>query len=314
MVAGVAIVLPHGARLDRVTPAYAVAIWASALALRALASVIAALLVVLVLPHSPALDTFSHWCGSAALPLIGVNIELNGQRVSDAATLLPTLIVGGSLVVVAFGTIRALRGIRRLVSKHALGTGPRESVILGGPDVVLASAGFAHPRVLVSAGALVALDDDELAAALAHEQGHIARRHRFALLFAALCRGVARFLPGTRAASAELLFHLERDADRWALEQRHEPLALARAITKARGTFAVGPSYAALDGSRSLERVAELVERPGEPTSTPVAVRILAAAMVGLVLALFVWVPTAAAAGIAQLARDHPAHHCDHGH
>ena len=82
-------------RLDRVTPAYAVAIWASALALRALASVIAALLVVLVLPHSPALDSFSHWCLSAALPLIGVNVELNGHRVSDAATLLPTLIVGG---------------------------------------------------------------------------------------------------------------------------------------------------------------------------------------------------------------------------
>jgi hypothetical protein len=306
--------VPHRLRLDRVTPAYAVAIWASALALRALVSVMVALLVVLLVPHSPALDAFSHWCWDAVVPAVGLHVELNGHHVGDAATLLPTLIVGGSLFAVAVGVARALRAIRQLVARHALGAGPRESVILGGSDVVLASAGLARPRVLVSAGALVALDDDELEAGLAHEHGHIARRHRFALLFGELCRGLGRFLPGTRSACAELVFHLERDADRWALAQRHEPLALAGAITKAKGAFAAGTGYAALDGSRVVERVAQLVERPIESTGTPVGIRLVAVAMVTLALGLFAWAPATAAAGLAELARDHPAHHCDDRH
>jgi Zn-dependent protease with chaperone function len=84
-------------------------------------------------------------------------------------------------------TAREVRAARRLV-RQALDRGPRNSLILGGPEVMFAVAGMAHPRVLVSAGALTALDDNELAAGLDHEQAHIAHRHRFVMLLALGCR------------------------------------------------------------------------------------------------------------------------------
>lgn len=306
--------MPHHLRLDRVVPVHAIAVWMSALALRALVSVMAALLVVLVMPHSRFLDSLSHWCSDSMLPVLGLQVELNGHEVGDAATLVPTAIVGGSLFVVAAGVVRAARTISRLVSRQAIGEGPRESVILGGGDVLLAATGLAHPRILVSAGALVALDDDELAAGLAHEHGHIARRHGFLLLFAELCRGLGRFLPGTRRACSQLIFHLERDADRWALAHRHEPLALAGAIRKAQGPLAAGPAHAALDGGYVPERIAQLIDRPPAPNATPAAIRGLAVAMVGLALGLFAWAPATAAAGLAEFGRAHPAHACNDRH
>lgn len=132
---------------------------------------------------------------------------------------------------------------------------------------MLAVAGLTRPRVVVSAGALTALDDDELAAGLAHERGHIARRHRFVLAGAHVCQAVAAGIPGTRSVVRELAFHLERDADRWALTRRHDRLVLAAAICKA--AVASGPATSRLTSlgggrHRTHERVAELLD--DEPT------------------------------------------------
>jgi len=88
----------------------------------------------------------------------------------------------------------------------------------------------------------VCLDDEELAASLEHERGHVARRHRFALVIAEVCRASARALPGTRHAVAELIFHLERDADRLVVDRLHDPAALASAICKA-GQPPLGSSH-----------------------------------------------------------------------
>ena len=305
-----AIAAPHVLGLEHIAPGYAIAVWSSALAMRALVSVLGAFVVVLALPHSRLLDAFSHWCVDAVLPLLGVRVEVSGHRLGDVATLIPTVVIGTSLLIVLLGAIRAARAIARLLGQHSLGTGPRNSVIVGGTNVVLASAGLTRPRILVSAGALIELEDDELAAGLAHEQGHIARRHRFFLLFAELCRGAGRFLPGTNSACRALVFHLERDADRWALARHHEPLVLARAICRAESAFAGGPAFARLDGGSVPQRVAELV-RPDAPPKTSARIRALATGMVLLALLLTAGAPATAAAGIAAFAKDHPVHHCD---
>jgi hypothetical protein len=303
------IAAPHLLQLERAAPGYAIAIWSCALALRALASLLVALVVILVVPHSKFLDAFSHSCLDTVIPLAGIRLELTGHGLGDAATLIPTVLMGTSLLIVVLGAARAARALGRLVAQQALGTGPHDSVIVGGAAVVLATAGLTRPRILVSAGALIELDDEELAAGLAHEQGHIARRHRFFLLFGEVCRGVARFMPGTNAAARALIFHLERDADRWALAQRHEPVALARAICKADSAFAVGPAYARLGGSCVQQRVAQLMRPAGAPATTG-PMRALATGMVALTLSLTAWAPLTAAAGIATLAKDHPVHHC----
>ena len=58
-------------------------------------------------------------------------------------------------------------------------------------ELLVAAAGLRRPRVLVSAGALLALDDDELEASLEHERGHIARRHRYVLVVSELSAYIA---------------------------------------------------------------------------------------------------------------------------
>jgi hypothetical protein len=312
--AGGAIALPHLLRLERVAPAVAIVLWACALALRGLTSILAALLVVLAVPHSPVIDPLAYWCWETVVPVSGVRLSTDGHRLGDAATLLPALLIGGSGLVVLDGAIRASRAVGRLLRRHALGVGPSGSVIIGGDDVVMASAGLAHPRVLVSAGALVALDDDELAAGLAHERGHIARRHRFILLFAEACGGLGRFLPGTRGAVRQLVFHLERDADRWALARRHDPIALARAVRKAGGGMTSTAGYAALDGAIVAERIAQLLESPSTlRRAARAALHLVAAGMLALTVALMALMPGAAAAGFEAFTREHPAEQCgDH--
>jgi beta-lactamase regulating signal transducer with metallopeptidase domain len=214
-----------------------------------------------------------------------------------------------------WGVFRAARAVRATVRRAVVAGGPRGAVIVGGPNVLLAATGVARPRVLVSAGALTALDDEELAAGLDHERGHIVRRHRFVLLFAELCRAVARFLPGTRRAVEELRYHLERDADRWALARRHDPAALAAAICKAAPAEPGGhPGVLALGGSKTTRRLDELL-RASSPRCEP-ALRccfaFAAVLLMGVTLTLAAVLPATAAAGVEQLGK--PGHrHCEHG-
>ena len=151
--------------------------------------------------------------------------------------------------------------------------------------------------MLVSAGALARLDDAELAAALSHERGHVARRHRWVLLYAETCRALARFLPGTARAARELAFHLERDADRWALRRHPDRLALASAICKSGAAPATATSLTGSGGA--VERVQELLEpvhraaAPGRPLAA------LAGGLAALVLCVAIVLPLELAAEAA---------------
>ena len=155
--------------------------------------------------------------------------------------------------------VQATLAVRRLV-RAPLGRGPQGSVIIGGDDVMLAAAGLAHPTLVVSAGALARLDDAELAAAIAHERAHIRRRHRYVLLYAELCRVLGRPLPGTARAVRQLRFHIERDADRSAVRERADRLALASAICKAATGATTRAGMAALGGDGTAARVRELLQ------------------------------------------------------
>jgi len=257
------IALPHALRLEHAPPGVAVSLWLAALTARALTAVFAAVWLMLFLPATQLFDAVSHWCWHTVVPLLATHLGLSGHRIADLATLIPLLALAVSGVWVAYGIVRAARSVRRLLSAR-VGTGPRGSVIVGGPAVVLAAAGIRRPQVVVSAGALTRLDDAELAAGLDHERGHIERRHRYLLVVSELCAGLARFLPGSRRAATELSYHLERDADAWALSRRHDPFALASAICKA----AVGGSeptlaLSSLGGSgRVGDRVRALISPP----------------------------------------------------
>jgi beta-lactamase regulating signal transducer with metallopeptidase domain len=162
---------------------------------------------------------------------------------------------------------------------------------------LLAAAGLRRPRIVVSAGALLSLDDAELAAALAHERGHIARGHRYVLFTARLAQSLARGLPGTRAAMRELVFELERDADHYALARRHQPAVLASAICKA-ATAALQPPALSLGGSGVARRVKLLLaDDDATHPRLHVGLLLLAPMLSGLVLAGAIALPFVAHAG-----------------
>lgn len=306
LAAGIA--APHVVDLRHVPAGTASLLWGAALGLRAACGVLVAGGLVLLLPTTAVFRALTHWCWHTALPLLATHLGLDGHRLGDAVVLLPAALLGVSVISISWGVLRAARAVRRALRRHELGRGPHDSVLVAGREVVLLAAGLSHPQVVVSTGALATLDDEELAAALAHERGHIARRHRWVLLYGELCRALGVFLPGGRRATRELAFHLERDADAWALRRRHDPLALAGAICKAGRGSAPTPARIHLAGSAGTrERVDELIHGPPPRGLRLTLARAGAAASVALLLSLIVALPLAAAsvASAATLAVPH---------
>lgn len=305
------IALPHGLRLARSAPATAAALWTVSLALRALTTLFLVLYLAFSLPQTSIFAALTHWCWHTVLPLLAAHLGLDGHKLGDAATVLPGLAVMVSLLSVALGVFRAARSVRRLLARNSLGPGPSDSVIVRGPDVMLAAAGLARPRVVVSAGALIALDDEELAAGLAHERGHISRRHRFLLVFAELCRGLGRVVPGAGRASRELAFQLERDADQWALRRRHDRYALASVICKAAQPIDTA-AVTSLGGAGVTERLRQLIHDPPARRrgAGALVLNLVAATLVGGTLFVAALVPSTALAGAQQLGGTQQVRHC----
>jgi Zn-dependent protease with chaperone function len=314
-IVGVGILLPHLLALQQAAPATATLLWLSSLALRALTGLFACIFLLFSLPRTDAFESVTHWCLHAVLPGIAEQLNVEGHHIGDLTLFAPGVALVLSLLVVCSQVARAARAARRLVEGHALGSGPQDSVIVGGTEIVLAVAGLAHPRIVVSAGALASLDDAELAAGLDHERAHIARHHRFVMLTAYALWALGWMVPGARHATRQIAFHLERDADLWALRRRNDRLALASVICKAAmvAQAARPPAVANLGETGVRERLGQLLEeqqdRPRRPAA---ALNALAVAMVALTLLLCAALPTAAVAGVSADA--HGAHHghCEH--
>lgn len=311
----VGIVLPHVLRLERAAPSAAAVLWSVSLAMRAQLVIFVVLYLAVLMPSTLLFVRLTHWCVHAAVPVLATQLPVDGAQVGIAAVILPGLAATASLLTVGFGVVRCARAIRHALARDSLGPGPSGSVIVAGRGVLLAAAGLARPRVIVSAGALLELEDDELAAGLDHERGHIARRHRYLFVLAELCRGAGLPVPGRRQAMRELAFHLERDADRWALHRSHSPFALAGAICKATGDWGE-PSWAvaSIRGGSAAKRLDELVQDPARPVlDRGHLVEALAVVMVGAALLVAALVPSSAAADAQDHSAPQPAHHhCHH--
>lgn len=306
-----AVLLPHVAPLRRAAPATAATLWSVALGLRALTSVFVALYLVFFLPATALFDAMTHWCWHTILPIATTHLGVAGHNVGDAVSVFPVFLLAASAISLTFGLVRAARSVRRLITRDAVGRGPADSVIVGGPDVFVAAAGFSHPTLVVSAGALTQLDDEELAAGIDHEHGHIRRRHRFVVLYAEACRALGRFVPGTNQAVLELRFHLERDADAWAIARKHDRYVLASAICKA-SISQQNPALATLGGGPDVrDRVDELLtDQLAGGVLRRTSLNASAVLGVVLVLGLTASVPGVVAAGRDQAAAAPVPHSC----
>jgi Zn-dependent protease with chaperone function len=288
------VLLPHLLPLERVAPATAAAVWLSALALRALTAIGAALFVFVYLPQTTLFEAVARWCWHEVLPLVAVHLGLSGHTLADLAVVLPGLALAASLLWVLFGLVRAGVALSGELRRRMRGSGPFGSMVVHDRHVLVALTGVGRARVLVSDAALDSLDDQELSASVAHEWGHLHRRHRPVLLLGSMLASLGKGLPGTRRAHAQLSFSLERDADEYAVRSTRDPLALASAICKAASGSVGSPALMGLTGRTGTGLRLEYLLSGGSGRSDAVlerGARVAAGVLITMVLALVITLP-----------------------
>jgi Zn-dependent protease with chaperone function len=197
-----------------------------------------------------------------------------------SAGLVLLLLLCWILVAAFYAVIRARRRQRMLLSLLAHGD-PKVpgALVVDHPAATAYCVPGLRSRIVISAGALDLLDQDELAAVLAHERAHLRERHDLVLLpFTALLRAF-RWVSIAREAEAAVSLLVEMHADDRAL--RHRPaLELATALLRvgaAGWVHAPAGALAAADGEVAA-RVSRLL-RP-DPRLPVAALALVAVAAV----------------------------------
>jgi hypothetical protein len=300
--------VPHYIPLHRAAPITGAAVWMLALLLRALIVIGATTFVFARLAHTDLLEAALNWCWHEVLPDVPGWLGFAEHPVAHAAVAVPVFTIAAAVIAHVFGGLRAWLVLRRSLSAGS-SVGPQGAALLPADEIVVAVTRFGRGRVVVSDRALEMMDEQELAAGMAHEFAHLRRRHRPLLLLASLLSTIGRPLPGTATAHNELCFHLERDADAWAVNRLHDPLSLASAICKVAG--AVEPTGTASLAGRGpvTRRLAELIgERGVRSTRIELAARIMVTALAGVVVGLAIAAPTWA----STLGDANTGHICSH--
>lgn len=252
-----------------VSPTGAIAMWLAALALRATATVAAALLVIAYVPETAAFESIKTWCLTAAVPFANSDLSVGAHGIADYALLAPVTLLILSLGSVALTGVKAAGALARWVRKTTVSRREDGSFVVADERPLLASWGLRRPRILVSAGAIAVLERDELEAGVAHEHGHRHRRHGLIAAAGLGLYALARPIPGTGRVHDELHFWMERDADEYAAQATGDRLALASAICKVAKAGSDGSgasSTLALAGRSAVpERLSALLDPPAQP-------------------------------------------------
>jgi bla regulator protein blaR1 len=207
----------------------------------------------------------------------GFTIGHAALLLAAAALAAAPLLAVASAAASALATRRRHRELLALVARAEPGL--PGVLVLDHPDPTAYCVPGRPPRLVVSTGALRALDRAELTAVLAHERAHARERHHLALLpFAALRRLVPRWQAPTSVFDAVALL-LEMRADDVARRTQSAD-ALATALHRFRrpggpvppGTLAM----AHRTGDRAGTEVAARLDRiTGRHSGLPAAVRLL---------------------------------------
>jgi beta-lactamase regulating signal transducer with metallopeptidase domain len=119
-----------------------------------------------------------------------------------------------------------------------------------------------QPTVILTTGAVQALDPDQLDAVLAHERAHLAGRHHWLLAVARIGRQVLPFLPLMRDAEEQVARLVELHADDAAARGR-DPRLLATALVLLATAGSPAPALAA-GATDSVQRIHRLLA-PAQP-------------------------------------------------
>jgi Zn-dependent protease with chaperone function len=232
------------------------------------------------------------WSVIAAVGLAGVTLAVHGTALSGGLShligacvlrLRETYGTPGGATVAALGLTLAGAVVARTALtaatqyratwQHAL-RHAQTARLIGRPDPILGAVlvehsepvaycvAGRHPTVILSTGAVDALDASQLQAVLAHEQAHLADRHHRLLALARVGRLVLPFLPLMRAVDTQVARLVEMHADD-AAARTNDPRSLATALVVL-ATNASPSAVLAAAATDSVQRIQRLL-RPAEP-------------------------------------------------
>jgi Zn-dependent protease with chaperone function len=187
----------------------------------------------------------------------------------------------GLTAVTALSHLRATRRqamrhsqAARLVGRFQPGTG---AMLIDYPQPAAYCVAGPQPTVVLTTGALEALDPDQLDAVLAHERAHLEGHHHLLMALARIGRRVLPFIPLMRCADAQVARLVEMHADDAATRDRAPgPLVTALVIMATGGSPAPGLAAAATDAAARIHRLLT----PAQPVSP--ARQLLLRAAVGI--------------------------------
>lgn len=210
-------------------------------------------------------------CLAAANPFAAAATDTSVPTV--LLVLVPAALAGALAAVVVREVLRGRARGRAAASVLLAGSRP---AVVHGVEVSVVDAErpfaltFPHRQggVVVSSAALDVLDDDELAAVLAHEDAHLRQRHHAVV---AVVEGLAaslRWVPLVRAAADALPHYLEIAADAQARRVAGTPALVSALVTL--GERSAVPLPGAADAvalhAAGPERIRQLVQPVAGPT------------------------------------------------
>jgi hypothetical protein len=212
------------------------------------------------------------------------------------------------LARVAWCTARALAQAASMRRRHRL-----RLTLTGRPDPRLGAfivchrepAAYCLPgsgsRIVVTTGAIDALDDGQLRAVLAHERAHLRGRHHLLVTIAGALSAAFPRVPAFRIAGEQVARLAELRADDAASAAAHR-LAVAGALLN---LGAAAPAAALGAGTADAARVRRLIDGPAVISRTRATAVVSAAAAVALVPLLLLAGPAASAMRMTYC----PQHH-----
>ncbi|MGD0066805.1 MAG: M56 family metallopeptidase [Streptosporangiaceae bacterium] len=180
------------------------------------------------------------------------------------------LTLAGAVVArTALTAMTHLRAARRQTLRHA-----QTARLVGRPEPALGAVLVEHsqptaycvagrePTVILTTGAVQALNPGQLDAVLAHERAHLNSRHHRLLALASIGRQVFPFLPLMRDTEQQVARLVELHADD-AATRAHDPRLLATALVVLATATSPAPALAA-SATDSVQRIHRLLG-PSEP-------------------------------------------------
>src|SRR6266568_1663774 len=217
-----------------------------------------------------------------------------------------TSLAGAVLARTAVTATTHLRAVGRQALRHAqtarLAGHPEPAlgaVLLDHPQPAAYCVAGRHPTVVLTTGAVAALDPAQLDAVLAHERAHLAGHHHLLLAMARIGRQVLPFIPLMRDADAQVARLVELHADD-AATQACDPGPLAAALVVLATAASPAPTLAAAV-TDTVQRIHRLLG-PAEPLG-PVRRQMLRAtvAVLALIPLLLALAPAIAALALGRV-------------